>query len=810
VPAVQERTKAPAEAPARSGSSAPSRIKAHLIANLDMYIAGLAALLFAGGLLTTDELFLGSGTDIVSMEYPLHSFATGWMSEGVLPLWNPYILGGVPFQAGIHGYLYPGAWTGVFLPTGFDIKLGIVLHLIVAALGGAFLARGRTSRRPASCLAGLTYGLSAFAISHLFAGHRVLVATAAWLPWVIGAIDRAARGERRYLVIGAALSGLMLLCGHYQVVYIGMGGALAFLLLDRLLAPRDDGSVRSRLIDTGKAAAVWAALLAAGALIAAVQILPMLQMIDLSQRSSGGAEFAGSFSSAVPNLLSYLWPNLFGNKVDAPFVGGWSYWESLGYLGLVPTALIAFGALALPWRRSIPALALIALGTVLALGSRSWLFEWFVAIAPGSDLFRAAGRYCLLATLFGALLAGQALDAWLDDNLSRKRRITGLIAAAATALVAVLFGLWIGSHDAASWSEWLATLDPIKDLSGASSSKLGELRNLAGGDALKAGVVLTLAAGLLLAGGRPRLRRWAAIALVVLAAVDLFQFGRRFLETAPRERFEWPEEVGEILTESGPHARALTAPELHAPNHPMLAGASTAAGYDIFLDERYARYLNRAAGRDEDVYLSYVHVRRYSRLIDHLGVEYVLTGMPLRDGRSRTMRGFDRFERTGRHGGLMVYRNPAPTPRAAIVHRVELTESEEQTLELMESPSFDLREVALVEQDVGEIEQPTGDERVEITLYEPNRVEIEVVAASGGLLVLSDTLHPGWSAAVDGEPAPLYRANYVMRAVPVAAGEHTVVMTYLPGSFTAGAIVSLLAVAALIGVVVAARRRRKS
>ena len=118
---------------------------------------------------------------------------------------------------------------------------------------------------------------------------------------------------------------------------------------------------------------------------------------------------SGSFSSAMPNLLSYLWPNLFGNKLDVSFVGGWSYWEALGYLGLVPLALMLFGAITLPWRRSVPLLIPIAAGLVFALGSHSTLFEWFVTIAPGSDLFRAAGRYCLLVTLFGSLLAGMGV-----------------------------------------------------------------------------------------------------------------------------------------------------------------------------------------------------------------------------------------------------------------------------------------------------------------------------------------------------------------------------------------------------------------
>ncbi len=75
---------------------------------------GLVALLFASHLLTTSEAFVWSGTDIVAIEYPLRALAHSRLAEGDLPLWNPYHLGGTPFQTGVHGYLSPSFWTTVF------------------------------------------------------------------------------------------------------------------------------------------------------------------------------------------------------------------------------------------------------------------------------------------------------------------------------------------------------------------------------------------------------------------------------------------------------------------------------------------------------------------------------------------------------------------------------------------------------------------------------------------------------------------------------------------------------------------------
>jgi uncharacterized membrane protein YfhO len=64
--------------------------------------------------------------------------------------------------------------------------------------------------------------------------------------------------------------------------------------------------------------------------------------------------------------------------------------------------------------------------------------------------------------------------------------------------------------------------------------------------------------------------------------------------------------------------------------------------------------------------------------------------------------------------------------------------------------------------------------------------------------VLADTFYPGWSAAVDGAPAPIYRANLAIRAVPLARGRHQVRFEYEMPGFVRGAQVSLLGLSVLL------------
>jgi uncharacterized membrane protein YfhO len=78
------------------------------------------------------------------------------------------------------------------------------------------------------------------------------------------------------------------------------------------------------------------------------------------------------------------------------------------------------------------------------------------------------------------------------------------------------------------------------------------------------------------------------------------------------------------------------------------------------------------------------------------------------------------------------------------------------------------------------------DDAASILSYAPERVEIHVRTAGQALLVLSDTAYPGWVATINGEPAPIYTANYLFRGVAVPPGEHRVVFAYEPASWRRG------------------------
>jgi len=105
-----------------------------------------------------------------------------------------------------------------------------------------------------------------------------------------------------------------------------------------------------------------------------------------------------------------------------------------------------------------------------------------------------------------------------------------------------------------------------------------------------------------------------------------------------------------------------------------------------------------------------------------------------------------------------------------------------------------------------------GEGTVKLTSYGPVEATYNIDSQQGGLVVFSEVYYPGWTATIDGQPAEIGRANYVLRALNVPAGKHDVVFTYDPQSVHTTetvAYVSLALLALLCGIACFTTFRKK-
>ena len=115
---------------------------------------------------------------------------------------------------------------------------------------------------------------------------------------------------------------------------------------------------------------------------------------------------------------------------------------------------------------------------------------------------------------------------------------------------------------------------------------------------------------------------------------------------------------------------------------------------------------------------------------------------------------------------------------------------------------------------LGKTPTQSAQGKISLTSYAPDRLEYPANSDNGGLAVFSEVYFPwGWSATIDGEPTELGRVNYLLRAMQIPAGEHTIVMQFRPDSIAAtntAATVAVICVYLLlaVGIILAIRQKK--
>lgn len=156
-------------------------------------------------------------------------------------------------------------------------------------------------------------------------------------------------------------------------------------------------------------------------------------------------------------------------------------------------------------------------------------------------------------------------------------------------------------------------------------------------------------------------------------------------------------------------------------------------------------------------------------------------------------------------GKTRVYANAGDLGRAFVVSQAVVVADEVAALTAVQENAVQLGQVVVLELEGKPAPPATKPQESApgiVTILEAgvNRVTLRAEMTSAGFVVLADAYDAGWRAMVSGQPAPVYRANTVVRAVYVPAGAHEIIFQYWPMPFIIGAIVSgLTLLGALLG-----------
>jgi hypothetical protein len=423
-----------------------------------------------------------------------------------------------------------------------------------------------------------------------------------------------------------------------------------------------------------------------------------------------------------------------------------------------------------------------------------------LARVPGFGLFRYPSRMLMIAALPVAYLAGVAMQSLFlapvaqADRVRRCRRVL-LVVAGLAGLLTGLSALHLHSTGAQPTLPvyWIV-------------------------------IAAALPVAYWLLGRRPGGRPVAALLWSGLLLIDLWLIAWPSVAVRPEEEiFPVSASVRWLAERDEKHGRVLDrdAPE-KAGDTPLGAGAPLALatgleplrGFNPIDVRRYREYLQFVGDSDAPLdplvnpmtfpVLGNFPVKN-RQLLDLLGTRYLLqpAGEPVNgEGWTETDADPDpvayNFLAGGvrRLPGFVVYRNETAFPRAFVVPRAEPLPPRDRVLEALRTAN--LRQVVYLE-GVSEPKGTPGPDSREarIVAYRPNRVVVHVDPGPAGYLVLADVWYPGWTCRVDGGKTPLFRADYLFRAVELPEGEHSVTFTFAPVSYRVGRFFSGAALAGL-------------
>lgn len=715
--------------------------------------------------------------DMMVQNYPFRDFFAQAFSRGQLPLWNSAINCGFPlFAEGQAGALYPpNIILAAILPTWAAINLNIVLHLWLGAVGIYALLRSFGAVPTAGLCAGLCYALSGYMAIRAMSPNYIDVC--AWLPILLLLVEwTLARRQWIYLPISSLVVCLQLLAGHPQATVYGLLAVMAYGIY-RSWAQRAGWGFFVALI----------VALIAGIGLAAVQLLPTAELVQLSNRGAGLSwDHFIAMSLPPERLLTLLLPNFFGNSAHGTYGSrqlGF-FIQLCAYIGVLP---LIFAWVALRERRDGQTgffAALAVVGLLLALGKYTAIFSLLYEI-PGFNFFRIPTRFLLWFALGGAVLCGIGVDQVLQ--VERNRRTNGW-------LLAIVLGL------AAAGLLYASGVPIFAVPTDANTIAIRYVQHLQM-DVLR--LVLVLGLGVWFLGLRGR-KAVVIIAPLALFA-ELYSFGADFNGTIDAEAYtKIPATARAILAD---HGDAIPPPRILSIVSEQSSPFDWHGGW-AYDQTSYRRYTETLRIYSAGLYGMANALPGWSPLHLHRHAQFA-QGYP----GFAPLAAIDYVVRYGQQGGrglvpvyagdIGVYRLSETMPRAFMVGQFHSEADWIRRKAYMIRGFAMRREVVLEESPAARI--GTGG-AAKISRYEHEQVAVSLGKHDGGIVVLSDTYYPGWRAYVDGVESQIMRANHVFRAVVVPVGAREVVFVYEPASFRYGLLVSLTMALLWVAMVLASRR----
>lgn len=763
--------------------------------------------------------------DLTDLYLPYKLYQAQRLQSGEIPLWVPYIFSGLPVLGDPQNSIfYPFNLLMLFLMNPsyevssnlYIMELFIILHIILGGFGmfklSFYLNKGNFW---ASMLSSAIFSFSSFIATHVI--HFNIVESAVWLPYIVYYLLKYINQKhpRRYLYISALFFGFSSLAGHPQISYmisLFIMAIFGYGLFWLIKAKQE--SWFNITIGFFKNILTYFIIVVG---IASVVYLPSLSLVSLSHRADEATRniiFASSHSSdPVYFIINSFFPHAF-LTLNKP-VG---YWEISSYFS-PPFILILFLGVYFSklktfliglFRKKVYLVFFswsFLISLLLSFGLSGFLFIILYYVVPFLNFFRVPARFILFSSLSYAVVVG-TLFTYILQKL-RRDSSSGLLILKRSFYVTICLIIIIGLYLLGSFTFRLFSLQAtLEDFDLARRIALDFIVGI---------FISSLLFLIIKAYINRRIFLNKTLALVFLIFIlDFFTYNLPFnLAFQYHLLLRWKEEIkngtslDDIISKSSKTFTKIAVENSFLARKAFPINSSlisktymidgwTALGlkdYEAFLESYFLTGYAK---------LGIISLRRENRL-KILNVEYVI----LTD--KELVRFYERSNLFKRipvdYKDIAVFKALYPTNYAVIVSSYKVI-NKENMLSFIDSKDFDPHREVVFE----ELPQQLPSEQKDITiskasdikivLYKPEYVEMETYSNYDGYLILPEVYFPGWKAFVDGKEMPIYKANYIFRAIYLPQGSHRVIFKYpFPRELKIGLAVSLTTFIMTIGLI---------
>ncbi|RJV67324.1 MULTISPECIES: YfhO family protein [Bacteroides] len=541
----------------------------------------------------------------------------------------------------------------------------------------------------------------------------------------------------------------------------------------------------------------------------------------------GGASTALSQSETAMSKANPMYSSLYGSLTQ--YFGTQPMTSGPVYVGAFVLFLFVLGCFIVKGPLKWALIGATFFSIVLSWGKNFMpLTDFFIDYVPLYNKFRAVSSILVIAEFTIPLLAIFALKRLLEEPeiLKQEKKPLGislLLTAGIALLLAVAPGSIGSGYVPAQEAQMLQNavnqqMIPANELSGILAN-LGEMRaELVSSDALRSFIIIGIGCSLLWLYASGKLRSSLTIAgITILCLADMWGVNKRYLNDA----------------QFVPHS--IRTETFTKTNTDELILQDTSLDY---------RVLNFATSTFDDNNTSYWHksvggyhpakLRRYQEMIEHhispemqAAYEAIATaGGEMDSVDANKFRVLNMLNTkyfifpAGQQRQTVPILNPHAYGNAWFVNKVQYVNNANEEIDALDSiiPT----ETAVVDARFKDVLKGTTESykdslsSIRLTSYTPNRLTYETNNAQDGIAVFSEIYYPdGWHVTIDGQPAELARADYILRTMYVPAGQHTIEMRFDPTSLhvtegIAYGALALLVIGIIVAVLIAKRKYVKA